>query len=214
MRIGVLGSGSVGRSLGNGLVRLGHQVKMGSRNPAKGEVAEWRKEAGPNASAGSFRAAAQSGEVIFLCTSWSGTEEALRLAGPENFTGKVVVDVTNPLDFSQGPPPKMAVDSSTSGAEKIQGWLPGARVVKAFNTITAAFMTDGSIGTEKLDMFIAGDDADAKRIVMDFLSAFKWNTHDLGGLEQSRLLEYFALLWIAYGFKNNIWNHAFKLIRK
>ena len=170
------------------------------------------KETGGNA--GTFAEAAQFGEVVFVCLSWAGAENAIKMADAKNFKGKVVVDVTNPLDFSQGVPPKMALGHTTSGAEKIQGWLTDAKVVKAFNIITAAFMVDGKYGNDKLDMFIAGNDAEAKKMVTNFLTAFNWNTHDLGGLEQARILEYFAMLWIALGFKTNTWNHAFKLVKK
>lgn len=212
MKIGIIGTGTVGQTLGTGLKKLNHDVMIGSRNPQKEELQKWVMASGGKG--GTFAEAAAFGEMIFICTSWEGTENAIKLAESKNFKNKIVIDVTNPLDFSQGMPPKMALGHTTSGGEKIQSWLPDAKVVKAFNIITAAFMIDGKFGNEQLDMFIAGNDAAAKKSVTDLLTAFHWTTHDLGGIEQSRILEYFAMLWITYGFKNNIWNHAFKLVRK
>jgi len=214
MKIGILGSGSVGQTLGRGFLALGHEVKIGTRDTKKPEVVSWVKTSGPKASSGTFSEAARFGEVVFLCTFWAGTENALALAGRENFRGKVTVDVTNPLDFTKGMPPRLAIGHTTSGGETVQEWLPDAKVVKAFNTSTAAFMIDGKHGNDQLDMFIAGNDPAAKKTVTGMLTQFHWNTHDLGGIEQSRILEYFAMLWIRYGALNNVWNHAFKMVRK
>jgi predicted dinucleotide-binding enzyme len=214
MKIGILGSGTVGQTLGRGLLALGHEVRIGTRDAKNPKVTDWVAASGPKASSGTFADAAGFGEVIFLCTLWAGTENALRMAGSEHFSGKVVVDVTNPLETVEGYGPRLAIGHTTSAGEKVQEWLPVSRVVKAFNTITAAFMIDGRFGSEKLDMFIAGNDAVAKKVVAGFLTHFHWNTHDLGGIEESRILEYFAMLWIRYGVINNVWNHAFKMVRK
>lgn len=213
MRIGIIGTGNVGRTLGTGLIGLGHEVMLGSRDAAKPELRAWVEANGERASGGTFADAAAFGELLFVCTGWAGTENALRLANPENFVGKVVVDVTNPLDFTHGTPPRIAVEYG-SGAEVVQAWLPGARVVKAFNIITAAFMVDGLFAEGKADMFIAGDDAAAKQDVASIVTAFNWNCHDLGRLEASRILEYYAMLWIVHGFNTNTWNHAFMMVRK
>ena len=109
MRIGILGSGDVGQVLGAGFAKLGHTVKMGTRNPGQDKIKAWIAKAGPGASAGTFAEAASFGEVVVLCTLWSGTEEAIRLAEPKNLAEKVVIDATNPLDFSAGGPPKLAM---------------------------------------------------------------------------------------------------------
>jgi len=212
MRIGVLGSGEVGQTLGSGLVSLGHQVMMGTRNPAKPQVQDWVRRNGSRACAGSFEEAAKFGEMLFFCIRWSGTENAIALAGKSSFVGKVVVDVTNPLDFQAGMPPRLTVSPETSAGELIQRWLPSSRVVKALNTLTAKSMVDGHLGNERLDLFIAGNDEAAKRAVSEILTAWSWNTHDLGGIEQARLLESFALLSILHGFRTNRWDHAFKLV--
>ena len=212
MRFGVLGSGEVGRTLGSGLVALGHSVMMGTRNTAKPEVQNWVRNTGTHACTGSFAEAAKFGELIFFCIRWSGAENAILLAGQEPFAGKTVVDVTNPLDFQPGVPPRLAITPGTSAGESIQRWLPESKVVKALNTLSARQMIHGRLGDDRLDMFIAGNDAAAKTGVSAILSAWHWKTHDLGGIEQSALLESFALLSILHGFRTNNWNHLFKLV--
>jgi hypothetical protein len=214
MKIGVLGSGEVGRTLGSGLVALGHQVMMGTRNITKPEVQAWLRENGARASTGSFAEAAAFGDPLFFCIRWNGAENAITLAGQGAFAGKVVVDVTNPIDFRKGIPPRSAIAPDTSAGEMIQRWLPSSRIVKAFNTLSAKHMTDGRLGDERLDMFIAGNDAAAKRSVEVILGAWHWNVHDLGGIEQSSLLESFALMSILHGFRTNRWDHLFKLVYK
>ncbi|MFZ1685631.1 MAG: NAD(P)-binding domain-containing protein [Candidatus Zixiibacteriota bacterium] len=211
MNIGILGTGEVGRTLGTGFIGLGHDVMIGSRDAQKPELQEWAKKNGGKA--GTFADTATFGEVILLCTNWSGTENAIKLAGVSNFNGKLVIDVTNPLSFANGVP-QLAVGFSDSGGEIIQRLLPNAKVVKAWNTITAKFMTDGRFPEGNCEMFIAGNDGPSKEKVREFLTSFYWNTHDLGGIEQSRLLESFAMLWIWFGVRTGIWNHAFKLVRK
>ncbi|MBS1911305.1 MAG: NAD(P)-binding domain-containing protein [Bacteroidetes bacterium] len=214
MKIGILGTGNVGRTLGTGLIGLGHEVMIGSRDAAKPELQQWVADNGAGASAGTFADAAAHGEIVMLCTSWSGLENAIALATPANVAGKVVLDVTNPLDFSQGTPPRLAVGHTTSGGELVQSWLPDAHVVKVFNIVTAAFMVNGRFAEGNADMFIAGNNDDAKRVAAQIVTAFNWNCHDLGGIEAARILEYYALLWIVFGFRTGQWNHAFTVVRK
>lgn len=212
MNIGILGSGVVGQQLGIGLVKLGHSVKIGTRDTSK--LNDWLQGAGENASAGSFAETAAFGEAIILATSWAGTFEALKLAGAQNFTGKVVVDVTNPLDFSAGAPPKMATTPAKSASQMIAEVLPGAKVVKAFNTISAFIMINAPREEGVPQHFVAGDE-EGKALVTEWSLKWGWSeVIDLGGLEQGFLLEAFAQLWIVYGFKNNNWTHAFKLLKK
>ncbi len=212
MKIGIIGSGNVGKHLATGFLRLGHSVKIGTRDTAK--MAEWLTSAGENASVGSLQEAAQFGEVLVLATSWDGTLNAIALAGSENFTEKIVVDVTNPLDFSQGAPPKLASAPGNSGAEQIQKAIPGAKITKAFNTISAPTMISPAMEGGDPDLFIAGD-ADAKKFATETAVAFGWKSViDTGDLSQSYLLEAFAMLWINYAFANNHWSHAFKLMVK
>ena len=135
MRNGMLGSGVVGQALGRGLAALGHEVTMGTREPAGDKTRAGVEQAGGTASAGTFAEPATFAEIAFLATLWSGTESALRLAGATNLAGKVVVDATNPLDFGSGVPPRLALGHTDSGGEQVQRWLPEARVVKAFNIV-------------------------------------------------------------------------------
>ena len=122
MKIGIIGTGEVGRSLGTGLKNAGHDVMIGSRDIQKKELQDWAKETGGKA--GTFADCAKFGDVVFICTGWSGTQNAIALAGEENLKGKVVVDVTNPLDFSTGKP-RLAVGYTDSAGEQVQRLLPG-----------------------------------------------------------------------------------------
>ncbi len=213
MRIGIIGSGVVGQALGLGFVALGHDVRMGTREPGGEKVQAWLAKAGPKASAGSVAEAADFGEVVVLATAWSGTHSAVMAANPARLAGKVVVDVTNPLDFSAGRP-RLAVAGDDSGGEQVQSWLPLARVVKAFNIVGNAHMFKPDFPGGPPDMFICGNDEAAKETVTGILKDFGWPVIDLGGIESARLLESLAMAWITYGFRNGTWNHAFKLLRK
>src|SRR5688500_8780308 len=133
MKIGVLGTGDVGRALGKAFVTLGHDVRMGSRSATNEKALAWAKEMGPKASADTFAEAAAFGEVVVLATLGVANERVLQSAGPERFRGKLVIDTTNPLDFSGGMPPTLAVSGNDSAGERVQRLLPDARVVKAFN---------------------------------------------------------------------------------
>ena len=214
MKIGILGTGDVGKALGNGFLSRGHEVRMGSREAKNEKAAAWVKTAGGKASAGTFADAAAFGEVVVLSTLWEGSENALKLAGAENLAGKILVDTTNPLDFGKGMPPRLAVGHTNSGGEEVQRWAPKAKVVKAFNIVGNAHMVDPKFPGGPPTMFIAGNDADAKKSVTEILTAFGWETIDAGGIEASRLLEPLCILWVDYGVKSGTWNHAFKLLRK
>ena len=212
MRIGVLGSGQVGQTLATGLLRLGHEVKVGTRDTAK--LADWLKKTNnAKASVGSFKEAAGFGEVVVLAVHGVASTNAIDLAGKENFKGKIVMDVTNPLDSSQGAP-RFASTLGRSLGQQIQRHIPDARVVKAFNIVNCYIMINPKMQEGTPDMFIAGDDKEAKKWVTDLATAWGWNScNDLGDLEQSYWLETFAMLWIRYGIVNNHWTHAFKLLK-
>jgi predicted dinucleotide-binding enzyme len=214
MRIGILGTGDVGRVLGSAMITLGHEVKMGSREATNPKVTEWVQKNGSRASGGSFSDAAKFGELLFLCTLWSGTENALRAAGDENFKQKVVIDATNPLTSTANEPPGLAIGFNDSGGEQVQRWLPEAKVVKAFNTVGNPHMFKPNFPGGPPTMFICGNDSAAKKTVTDLLTQFGWETVDLGGIEGSRLLEPMCILWVKYGMMTGTWNHAFKLLRK
>jgi predicted dinucleotide-binding enzyme len=220
MKVGILGSGDVGRRLGDGLIELGHTVKIGTRDPYKREIVQWVSNHGGEegkASAGTFVEAASFGdELIVLSTAWEGTPSVIKMADPKNFIRKVVIDTTNPLDFSKGTPPRLAVGHNDSAGETIQRLLPEAKVVKAFNIVGNPHMIhpDFPQGGPPT-MFICGNDDDAKKMVTgNILTPFGWETIDIGVIEGARLLEPLAMLWITYYFRTNTGNHAFKLLRK
>jgi predicted dinucleotide-binding enzyme len=212
MRIGVIGSGDVGKTLAGGLAAAGHLVKIGSRDPTK--LAAWAKGAGANVSNGTFAEAAAHGEAVILATLWSGTESAIKLAQPAAFAGKPVLDVTNPLVFEPNQPPRLALGHTDSGGEQVQRWLPQARVVKVFNTVGNAHMVKPSFPGGPPDMFFCGNDAAAKATVAKLCQDLGWPTIDIGGIAGARLLEPMCILWVNYGLMTGGWNHAFKLLRK
>ncbi len=215
MKISILGTGDVGQVLGSGFIKLGHEVKMGSREANNEKAKTWAAKNGAKASAGTFADSAAFGEVIVLATLWTGTENAVKLANPKNFAGKVVIDTTNPLDFSKGMPPRLALGHTDSGGEQVQRWLPGAKVVKCFNIVGNAHMVNPQFPGGVPDMFICGNDAEAKKKVTEILTAFGWpGSIDIGGIEGARLLEPLCILWVIYGAATSTWNHAFKLLRK
>ena len=214
MRIGILGTGDVGRALGRGFAMLGHEVKMGSRDANNEKAKAWASEVGKLASTGTFSDAAEFAEMAVLATLWSGTENVLRSAGAQRLAGKVLIDATNPLVFAPGAPPALALGHTDSGGEQVQRWVPEARVVKAFNTVGHAHMVKPQFPGGPPDMFICGNDVAAKASVTSILAGFGWNTIDIGGIDGSRLLEPMCVLWVLYGIRTNTWNHAFKLLRK
>lgn len=214
MRVGILGSGDVGRALGRGFAaKRDDEVMIGSRSPEK--LADWSAGVGGNAATGSFEDAASHAELAVLATGWSGTESAIGLAGPDNLEGKVVIDVTNPLVFGDEGPPALALGHTDSAGEQVQRWLPESRVVKAFNIVGNPYMVDPELPGGPPTMFIAGDDSDAKDTVTGICADFGWpDVSDLGGIEMSRYLEPLAMVWIVHGFHSGSWDHALRLLRK
>ena len=213
MRVGMLGTGDVGQDLGKAFIATGHEVMMGSRNPNDAKVQAWVADNGGSASSGTFEAAARFGELIVLATLWSGTENALNLAKPDNFKGKVVIDATNPLVFEEGGPPRLALGHTDSGGEQVQRWLPGASVVKCFNIVGHQYMFRPQFEGGPPDMFIAGNNDESKKTVTKILSDFGWPAIDIGGIEGARLLEPLCILWVFYVARTHTWHHAFKLLR-
>ena len=210
VRVGVLGSGDVGRALAAGFAGLGHDVKIGSRDPQK--LAAWAETAGPHVSTGTFAEAAQFGDILVLATLGVATEDAIRLAGVDAFDGKVVIDTTNPLDFSSGAP-KLSIGHTDSLGEVIQRLLPRARVVKAFNTVGNALMVNPRLPAQP-DMFIAGNDEDARKIVTQICKHFGWGVIDCGDITASRYLEPMCLVWVLHGIRSGTWTHAFKVLHQ
>ncbi len=200
MRVGIVGSGNVGQALGCGFAARGHNVMLGSRTPRSAKIMAWieeTKETDGETTAGTFRAATQFGEVVVIATLWAGTENAIELAGPDNFSGKLVIDVTNPMDFSLGMPPFLTHGNSDSGAEQIQRWLPRARIVKAFNFVNSADMVDPEYRGGVPDMFVCGNDKKARNRVADICRDFGWErVTDIGDLKGARHLEALANFWV------------------
>jgi len=212
-RVGVLGTGEVGRRLAAGFRSRGHSVMIGSRDPGKPELSEWLAGDGAGIEAGTFAQAAAHGELLVLAVLGDAADEAIAAAGPENFSGKVVIDAMNPLDFSGGFPPKLSISGEDSLGERVQRALPAARVVKAFNTIGNPYFVDPSFSDGEPTMLIAGDDESAKSTVRDLLADFGWSdTIDIGGIEGSRELEAICIAWVKIGGARGAWDHGFKLL--
>ena len=212
-RVGVLGSGEVGRRLAGAFRSRGHDVMIGSRDPAKPELREWLSGDGAGVEAGTFAQAAEHGELLVLAVLGNAAEEAIADAGRDNFSSKVVIDAMNPLDFSGGFPPKLSITGEDSLGERVQRALPDARVVKAFNTIGNPYFLDPKFSEGELTMLIVGDDERAKRTVGDVLADFGWSdTVDIGGIEGSRELEAICIAWVKIGGVRGAWDHGFKLL--
>lgn len=198
MKIAVLGTGMVGNTIATKLVQLGHQVMMGSRTSNNEKATGWVQKNWANASQGTFADAAKFGEIIFNCTNGSGALTALQAAGAENIDSKILVDISNPLDFSKGMPPTLLVANTDSLGEQIQKTFPKAKVVKTLNTINAHVMVNPSLVPGEHDLFIAGNDADAKEKVKEILTrGFGWkNIVDLGDISGARSMEMYVILWV------------------
>jgi hypothetical protein len=211
--VGVLGSGEVGRRLAAGFHSRGHSVMIGSRDPAKPELSEWLAKDGTGVEAGTFADAAAHGELLVLAVLGDVAEAVIRDVGPQHFAGKVVIDTMNPLDFSGGFPPKLAISGEDSLGERVQGALPDAHVVKAFNTIGNPYFVEPAFSEGQPTMLIAGDDEQAKRTVGDVLADFGWSdVVDIGGIEGSRELEAICIAWVKIGGRRGAWDHGFRLL--
>ena len=211
MKVGILGSGDVGKSFAHAFGALGHEVVIGSRSPEK--LSEFVGGEGDRVTSGTFEDAARSGDLLVLATHGMATEEAMTMAGKQNFDHKVVIDATNPLDFSGGAP-RLAVGHTDSLGEQIQRSIPNARVVKAFNTVGNPLFFKPELPGGPPDMFIGGNDADAKKLVAQVCEAFGWGVIDLGGIEASRYLEPMCMAWVVHGVISGTWLHAFKMLHK
>ncbi|WP_395404779.1 NADPH-dependent F420 reductase [Arthrobacter sp. UC242_113] len=212
MRIAVLGTGVAGRTLAGKLVESGHDVVLGSRTATNEAAVAWAAEAGPRAKAATFFDAAAEAEVVINATPGAVSLEVLAAASTKNLAGKVLIDVANPLDHSAGFPPSLSISNTDSLAETIQRAFPAARVVKALNTMRADVMVapDRLAGGDH-DVFMAGDDAEAKEVVAGILREFGWRTEhirDLGPLEAARGLEMWLPLWLRIFLKqgNSVFN--------
>ncbi len=198
MKIAVLGTGTVGQTIASKLVSLGHEVRLGARDAYNQKAVAWAGRAGPLASFGTFADAARFGELAFNCTAGVASLKALELAGAPALSGKILVDVANPLDFSRGFPPTLAVSNHDSLGEQIQRAFPDTRVVKSLNTVNSEVMVDPSRVPGDHVMFVCGEDEAAKARVTEILKEwFGWGTVlDLGGIGSARGMEAYLLLWV------------------
>lgn len=214
MKIGILGSGIVGRVLASAFLEEGHQVMLGTRNVSKEEVVKWKQE-NRGGLLGSFQDTAQFGNIIVLAVGGLAVEDAINLAGKEHFFEKIVIDPTNPI--AAVPPDNGVLKYFTtleeSLMERIQKLIPDARVVKAFNSVGNAFMYKPQFPGGPPTMFICGNNEEAKKTVTGILSNFGWETEDLGAVEAARAIEPLCILWCIPGFIHNRWQHAFKLLK-
>jgi predicted dinucleotide-binding enzyme len=197
MRIGILGTGVVGQTIGSRLMQLGHDVMLGARSDTNEKAATWVSDNKPRGLQGTFADAAQFGEIVFNCTSGQVSLDALTAAGAVNLDGKTLVDVSNPLDFSNGFPPTLTICNTESVAERIQAAFPAAKVVKTLNTVTAAVMVNPSLVSGDHDVFLSGNDAAAKAQVTELLRSFGWRTViDLGDITTARGAEMVLPIWV------------------
>ncbi len=212
MKIAVLGTGMVGNAIASKLVSLGHDVKMGSRTANNEKAAAWVKSAGKGASQGTFADAAAHGEIVFNCTLGAVAIEILNQAGAQNLNGKVLIDISNPLDFSKGMPPSLFTKSDDSLGEQIQKAFPEVKVVKTLNTVSAPVMVNpASVNNGDHDMFVSGNDAGAKGRVVEILRGwFGWkHVTDLGDITTARGTEMYLPLWIRLW--GTLQTHAFNI---
>jgi predicted dinucleotide-binding enzyme len=214
MKIGIIGSGSVAQAIGSGLIALGHEVTIGSRDAAKPAIGRWLEKSGPAAHAGTFAEAAKYGEMIFVATKGTATEHALQMANPHYFAGKVVVDVTNPLTMNSEKQLTLAALPDGSLGEAVQRVLPDAKVVKTLNTVNSAHMVHPQFAGGTPEMFLCGNDADAKALVGEILVAFGWKPVDAGKIDSARLLEPLSMLGIRLALGSGNWNYVFRLIHQ
>lgn len=213
MKVGVLGSGDVAKVLSSGFLKHGHEVKIGSRSPAK--QAEWSAQ-NPGSTTGTFAEAAQFGEFIVLAVKGKVAGEALTLAGRKHLAGKTVMDACNPIEDA---PPTNGVlrfftDLNESLMEKLQRQFAEANFVKAFNSVGAPRMINPKFAEGRPTMFICGNNAAAKEQVAQICEQFGWDVADMGSAEAARAIEPLCMLWCIPGFTKNQWTHAFKLLTK
>jgi predicted dinucleotide-binding enzyme len=187
---------------------------MGSRTEKNEKAVAWQKKSGAKATVGTFSQAAKFGELVFNCTQGVHSIEVLKSAGVDNLKSKILIDISNALDFSKGMPPTLAICNTESLAEKIQAEFPETKVVKTLNTINFRHMVQPQYKSGTPTMFMCGNNTSAKVHVRDLLQSLGWqDIQDVGTIERSRLLEPLCLLWVEYGVANETWDHAFSVIR-
>jgi 8-hydroxy-5-deazaflavin:NADPH oxidoreductase len=222
MKVAIIGSGIVGQTLGKKLVELGHDVVLGTRDPNKldeakgwsGSLSDWLTAVGTKATVATFAAAAAQGEIVINASHGMASLAILQNAGAENLQGKILIDVANELDFSQGMPPKSLAADTTSLGEKIQAAFPNTKVVKTLNTMSCAVMVNPKqLADGNHTVFVSGNDADAKSKVTELLQSFGWtDIFDLGDITSARGTEMMMPIWLrAFGKLGNV-PYNFKIV--
>ncbi len=212
MKVGILGSGDVAKSLAGGFIKHGHQVMLGTRDTGKLKdfVAQNK-----GAQTGSFADAAKFGKLVVLAVKGTVALDALKAAGAANMAGKPVIDATNPI--ADAPPAngvlKFFTNLDQSLMERLQAAMPEVHFVKAFNSVGNAAMINPQFPGGKPTMFICGNDDEAKTAVTGICGQFGWETADMGKAEAARAIEPLCMLWCIPGYISNDWFHAFKLLR-
>ena len=211
MKIGILGSGAVAKSLAGGFIAHGHEAMLGTRSREKLEA--WLGQ-NPKCAVGSFADAARFGELLVLAVKGTAAANALRAAGVTSLAGKLIIDATNPI--ADAPPTngvlKFFTNLDESLMEQLQREFANARFVKAFNSVGSASMVHPTFKGGKPTMFICGNDEAAKKVVTGIVDAFGWETADMGAAESARAIEPLCMLWCIPGFLRQDWAHAFKLL--
>lgn len=211
-KVGIIGSGIVARTLGNGFLKKGYEVMLGTRTPAK--VAEWKEKGGAHAHTGTFEQTAKFGNIIVLAVKGSVAAEALEQAGPQNLQWKTVIDTTNPI--ADGAPEngvlQFFTDFQESLMESLQERFPEMHFVKAFNCVGSAYMVDPGFA-EQPTMFTCGNNDAAKAEVHEILKQFGWGIEDMGKDTAARAIEPLCMLWCIPGMRQGKWNHAFRLVK-
>ena len=216
MKIAILGTGMVGNAIGTRLIELGHNVMMGSRTKNNEKATAWASNAGNKASTGTFSEAAAFGEIIFNCTKGEVSIEALKQAGENNMKGKTLIDLANPLDFSQGMPPTLIPElcNTNSLGEEIQKTFPSVNVVKTLNTMNCNLMVNASLVPGDHDVFVCGNNENAKTQTKEVLVCFGWkNTVDLGDIKAARATEKLLPIWLKLWGVYQTPNFNFKIVK-
>jgi len=211
-KIGIIGSGVVAKTLGNGFLKHGYQVMLSTRDAAK--LADWKEQGGNHAHIGTFREAAQFGDIIVLSVKGAVAAEAIEEIGPQHLQGKTVIDTTNPI--ADAPPENGVLQFFTNNEESLmealQERFPEIHFVKAFSCVGNAHMVNPGF-KEKPSMFICGNNLEAKHQVSAILEVFGWEVEDMGKDTAARAIEPLCILWCLPGFLKNQWSHAFKLLK-
>lgn len=211
-KIGIIGSGIVAQSLGNGFLKHNYEVMLSSRDTAK--VNAWKEKGGNNAYTGSFEDAAKFGEIVILAVKGSAAALAIEEAGPQNLQWKTVIDTTNPI--ADAPPENGVLKFTTtleeSLMEQLQTQFPEVHFVKAFNSVGNAFMVNPPFA-ERPSMFICGNNDNSKKEVSVILDEFGWDVEDMGKDTAARVIEPLCILWCIPGMLYGKWNHAFRLLK-